>query len=67
MISKVYTATTGKDFSYSDVYNTQNFVKERSEIVLKNRSTIQQRNEAKKEKFANDKKELAGFDFDKII
>ena len=40
MISKVYTATTGKDFSYSDVYNTQNFVKERSEIVLKNRSTI---------------------------
>ncbi|CAI2190346.1 8878_t:CDS:2, partial [Funneliformis geosporum] len=34
MISKVYTAATGKDFSYSDLYNTQNFVKERSKIEL---------------------------------
>ena len=67
MIFKVYTAATEKDFSYSNIYNIQNFVKERSKIVLKNRSVIQQWNEARKEKFANDKKELADFDFDKVI
>ena len=67
MISKVRTAATEKDFSYSDISNILNFAKERSQNVLKNRSTIQQRNEVRKEKFANDKKELAGFDFNKVI
>ena len=67
MISKVHTAATEKDFSYSDICNILNFAKERSQNVYKNRSTIQQRNEARKEKFANDRKELAGFDFDKVI
>uniref|UniRef100_U9TP61 DNA 3'-5' helicase n=1 Tax=Rhizophagus irregularis (strain DAOM 181602 / DAOM 197198 / MUCL 43194) TaxID=747089 RepID=U9TP61_RHIID len=67
MISKVRAAATEKDFSYSDICNILNFVKERSQNVLKNRSTIQQRNEARKEKFANDRKELAGFDFDKEL
>ena len=67
MISKVRLAATEKDFSYSDICNILSFVKERSQNVLKNRSTIQQRNETRKEKFANDRKELAGFDFDKVI
>ncbi|CAB4423509.1 unnamed protein product [Rhizophagus irregularis] len=67
MISKVRTVATEKDFSYSDICNILNFVKKRSQNVFKNHSTIQQRNEARKEKFANDRKELAGFDFDKEL
>ena len=47
--------------------NILKFVRERSQKVLKNRSEIQQQNETRKEKFANDRKELAGFDFDKVM
>ena len=67
MISKVHTAATEKEFSHSDICNILDFIKERSQNILRNRSTIQQRNEARKDKFANDRKELAGFDFDKVI
>ncbi|POG62989.1 hypothetical protein GLOIN_2v1485047 [Rhizophagus irregularis DAOM 181602=DAOM 197198] len=65
MMAKVYTAATNKDFSYPDMCNILNFVKERSQKVSINHNTIQQRNEARKEKFANDRKELSGFNFDK--
>ncbi|EXX74195.1 hypothetical protein RirG_053340 [Rhizophagus irregularis DAOM 197198w] len=67
MMAKVYTAATNKDFSYPDMCNILNFVKERSQKVSINHNTIQQRNEARKEKFANDRKELSGFNFDKVI
>ena len=67
MISKVRIAAIGKEFSYSDTYNILKFVQERSQQVIKNRSAIQQRNEVRKEKYANERKELAGFDFDKVI
>jgi hypothetical protein len=66
MISKVHIAATGTDFSYSNICNILKFVHERSQQVIKNRNTIQQRNEMRKEKYANEKKELAGFDFDKV-
>ena len=49
----------GKDFSYSDICNILKFVQERSQQVIKNHNTIKQRNEARKEQFANEKKELA--------
>ena len=67
MISKVRVAAIGKDFSYSDICNILKFGQERSQQVIKNRNTIKQRNEARKELYANEKKELAGFDFDKVI
>ncbi|GBC33646.2 putative sgs1 protein [Rhizophagus irregularis DAOM 181602=DAOM 197198] len=67
MMAKVYTAATNKDFSYPDMCNILNFVKERSQKVSINHNTIQQRNEARKEKFANDRKELSGFNFDKKL
>src|SRR5437764_6029494 len=44
MISKVHIAATGTDFSYSDICNILKFVHERSQQVIKNRNTIQQRN-----------------------
>jgi len=67
MISKVRVAATEKEFSHSDMCNILKFVQERSQQNIRNRNTIQQRNEIRKEKFSNDRKELAGFDFDKVI
>ncbi|CAB4410237.1 unnamed protein product [Rhizophagus irregularis] len=67
MISKVRVVATGVDFSYSDICNILKFVQERSRQVIKNRSAIQQRNEARKEQYANERKDLAGFDFDKEL
>jgi len=67
MIKKVHTIATEKEFSYSDEYNILKFVQERSQQIVRNRNTIQQRNEMRKEKFSNDRKELAGFDFDKVM
>ncbi|RGB24504.1 P-loop containing nucleoside triphosphate hydrolase protein [Rhizophagus diaphanus] len=67
MISKVCVIATGVDFSYSDICNILKFVQERSRQVIKNRSAIQQRNEARKEQYASERKELAGFDFDKEL
>ena len=67
MISKVRIAAIEIDFSSSDTYNILKFVQKRSQQVIRNRNTIQQRNELRKEQFANEKKELAGFDFDKVI
>jgi hypothetical protein len=67
MISKVRMAATEKDFSHSDICNILKFTQERSQQNVRNRNTIQQRNEIRKEKFSNDRKELAGFDFDKVI
>ncbi|EXX68093.1 hypothetical protein RirG_108190 [Rhizophagus irregularis DAOM 197198w] len=51
MISKVRVVATG----------------ERSRQVIKNRSAIQQKNEARKEQYVSERKELAGFDFDKEL
>ena len=67
MIKKVHTIATEKEFSSSDEYNILKFVQERSQQIVRNRNTIQQRNEMRKEKFSNDRKELAGFDFDKVM
>ena len=67
MISKVRIIATETAFSYSDTCNILKFVQERSRQVIRNRNAIHQRNEARKEQFANEKKELAGFDFDKVI
>ena len=67
MISKVRMIATETAFSYSDTCNILKFVQERSRQVIRNRNAIHQRNEARKEQFANEKKELAGFDFDKVI
>ncbi|UZO15818.1 uncharacterized protein OCT59_007233 [Rhizophagus irregularis] len=67
MISKVRVVATGVDFSYSDICNILKFVQERSRQVIKNRSAIQQKNEARKEQYVSERKELAGFDFDKEL
>lgn len=67
MISKVRLAAIGTEFSYPDTCNILKFVQERSQQVINNRSAIQQRNEVRKEQYANERKELAGFDFDKVI
>ncbi|RHZ48037.1 hypothetical protein Glove_562g38 [Diversispora epigaea] len=67
MISKICMAAIGKEFINSDMHNISNFVQERSQQVIRNRNIIQQRNEARKVKFANEKQELAGFDFDKEL
>lgn len=67
MISNVHITAVETEFSYSDKINILKFVQERSRQVIKNRSTIQQRNEGRKEQYANERKELAGFDFDKVI
>ncbi len=67
MISKIRIAAIGIDFSYSDIYNILKFVQKRSQQVIRNHNTIQQRNKKRKKQFANEKKELASFDFDKVI
>ncbi len=67
MISKIRIAAIEIDFSYSDIYNILKFVQKRSQQVIRNRNTIQQQNEKRKKQFANEKKELASFDFDKVI
>ena len=67
MISKIRIAAIEIDFSYSDIYNILKFVQKRSQQVIRNHNTIQQRNKKRKKQFANEKKELASFDFDKVI
>ncbi|RHZ67401.1 hypothetical protein Glove_301g3 [Diversispora epigaea] len=49
------------------MHNILKFVQERSQQVIRNRDTIQLQNEERKIKFANEKKELIGFDFDKEL
>uniref|UniRef100_U9TC72 Uncharacterized protein n=1 Tax=Rhizophagus irregularis (strain DAOM 181602 / DAOM 197198 / MUCL 43194) TaxID=747089 RepID=U9TC72_RHIID len=62
MISKVHTAITKKKFSHFNICNILKFVKERSQkvfrIIMKFNSEMT--NEARKEKFANGRKEFAG-------
>ncbi|PKY20155.1 hypothetical protein RhiirB3_433386 [Rhizophagus irregularis] len=69
MISKVHTAITKKKFSHFNICNILKFVKERSQkvfrIIMKFNSEMT--NEARKEKFANGRKEFAGFNFDKEL
>ncbi|RIA80355.1 hypothetical protein C1645_745300 [Glomus cerebriforme] len=59
--------TIKTEFSYSDKINILKFVQERLRQVIKNYSTIQQKNEERKEQYANERKELTGFDFDKKL
>ncbi|RIA88926.1 hypothetical protein C1645_825607 [Glomus cerebriforme] len=60
IISNVHITAVETEFSYSDKINILKFVQERSRQVIKNHSTIQQRNEGRKEQYANKRKELAG-------